>query len=187
MGCQEYWPLYVMGWANIINFDITTYALMWFVFAANSVEHQALFQSGWFIEGLLSQTLVVHMLRTQKNSVYSKYCCITGVIDHRSNYGHRDLYSFLTIRHISGVRAAAMAIFPLVSGYTDLLLCCCATDEAVLYPPFRRMALRGAVSNSLVDLKTLFRGGCPGIVCVFKRLGMTPSKLRYLSHLFVVT
>ncbi|MEE3662192.1 magnesium-translocating P-type ATPase [Brenneria sp. g21c3] len=47
-------------------FDITTYALMWFVFAANSVEHQALFQSGWFIEGLLSQTLVVHMLRTRK-------------------------------------------------------------------------------------------------------------------------
>lgn len=47
-------------------FDITTFALMWYVFAANSVEAQALFQSGWFIEGLLSQTLVVHMLRTQK-------------------------------------------------------------------------------------------------------------------------
>lgn len=47
-------------------FDITTFYVMWHVFAANSVEHQALFQSGWFIEGLLSQTLVVHMLRTQK-------------------------------------------------------------------------------------------------------------------------
>lgn len=47
-------------------FDIATYALMWFVFAANSVADQSLFQSGWFIEGLLSQTLVVHMLRTQK-------------------------------------------------------------------------------------------------------------------------
>ena len=47
-------------------FDITTFLLMWHVFAANSVEHQALFQSGWFIEGLLSQTLVVHMLRTRK-------------------------------------------------------------------------------------------------------------------------
>ncbi|HBT3004936.1 TPA: magnesium-translocating P-type ATPase [Klebsiella aerogenes] len=47
-------------------FDITTFALMWYVFAANDVEAQALFQSGWFIEGLLSQTLVVHMLRTQK-------------------------------------------------------------------------------------------------------------------------
>ncbi|EHM45866.1 MAG: magnesium-translocating P-type ATPase [Yokenella regensburgei] len=47
-------------------FDITTFALMWYVFAANSAEMQSLFQSGWFIEGLLSQTLVVHMLRTQK-------------------------------------------------------------------------------------------------------------------------
>ncbi|WP_223570885.1 magnesium-translocating P-type ATPase [Pseudomonas sp. BF-R-26] len=47
-------------------FDITTFAVMWYVFAANSVEMQGLFQSGWFIEGLLSQTLVVHMLRTQK-------------------------------------------------------------------------------------------------------------------------
>jgi Mg2+-importing ATPase len=47
-------------------FDITTFALMWYVFAANTPEMQSLFQSGWFIEGLLSQTLVVHMLRTQK-------------------------------------------------------------------------------------------------------------------------
>lgn len=47
-------------------FDITTFALMWFIFAANAPEHQSLFQSGWFVEGLLSQTLVVHMLRTQR-------------------------------------------------------------------------------------------------------------------------
>ncbi|MFF2908379.1 magnesium-translocating P-type ATPase [Paenibacillus sp. NPDC057934] len=47
-------------------FDISTYALMWYVFSANSVDHQTLFQSGWFIEGLLSQTLIVHMIRTEK-------------------------------------------------------------------------------------------------------------------------
>jgi len=47
-------------------FDMTTFALMWFVFGANNEHMQSLFQSGWFIEGLLSQTLVVHMLRTQK-------------------------------------------------------------------------------------------------------------------------
>jgi Mg2+-importing ATPase len=46
-------------------FDITTYLVMWFVFAANTVEMQSLFQSGWFVEGLLSQTLVVHMIRTR--------------------------------------------------------------------------------------------------------------------------
>ncbi len=47
-------------------FDITTFAVMWYVFAANSPEMQSLFQSGWFVESLLSQTLVVHMLRTRK-------------------------------------------------------------------------------------------------------------------------
>ena len=47
-------------------FDYTTFALMWFVYGANSIDHQALFQSGWFVEGLLSQTLIVHMIRTQK-------------------------------------------------------------------------------------------------------------------------
>lgn len=47
-------------------FDIITYLVMWFVFSANTVPEQALFQSGWFIEGLLSQTLIVHMIRTEK-------------------------------------------------------------------------------------------------------------------------
>jgi Mg2+-importing ATPase len=47
-------------------FDITTYAMMWFVFGANSPENQTLFQSGWFVVGLLTQTLVVHMIRTPK-------------------------------------------------------------------------------------------------------------------------
>jgi Mg2+-importing ATPase len=47
-------------------FDLATFALMWWVFAADSVANQALFQSGWFVVGLLTQTLVVHMLRTPK-------------------------------------------------------------------------------------------------------------------------
>ncbi|EOI5760883.1 magnesium-translocating P-type ATPase [Cronobacter turicensis] len=47
-------------------FDMVTFAVMWLVFAANTPAAQSLFQSGWFVEGLLSQTLVVHMLRTRK-------------------------------------------------------------------------------------------------------------------------
>ena len=47
-------------------FDISTFALMWFVFGANSIGEEALFQSGWFVESIISQTLIVHMLRTQK-------------------------------------------------------------------------------------------------------------------------
>jgi Mg2+-importing ATPase len=47
-------------------FDILTFTVMWHVFAANTVGHQTLFQSGWFVEGLLSQTLIVHLIRTRK-------------------------------------------------------------------------------------------------------------------------
>ena len=47
-------------------FDYVTFALMFFLFKANTPEHQGLFQSGWFVEGLLSQTLIVHMIRTRK-------------------------------------------------------------------------------------------------------------------------
>ncbi len=47
-------------------FDIITFAVMWYVFKANAVAHQTLFQSGWFVVGLLTQTLIVHIIRTPK-------------------------------------------------------------------------------------------------------------------------
>ena len=47
-------------------FDILTFCLMWYVFQANTPENQTLFQSGWFVVGLLTQTLIVHMIRTPK-------------------------------------------------------------------------------------------------------------------------
>ena len=57
-----------MAWIGPVSsiFDITTFWLMWHYFGANSPAHQSLFQSGWFIEGLLSQTLIVHMIRTRR-------------------------------------------------------------------------------------------------------------------------
>jgi len=47
-------------------FDLTTFAMMWFVFGANTVAGQTLFQSGWFVVGLLTQTLIVHLIRTPR-------------------------------------------------------------------------------------------------------------------------
>jgi len=47
-------------------FDYVTFAVLWFVFKANIPENASLFQSGWFVEGLLSQTLIVHMIRTRR-------------------------------------------------------------------------------------------------------------------------
>ena len=61
-------------------FDYATFALMYFFFKANSVEHQSLFQSGWFIEGLLSQTLIVHMIRTRKVPFFQSWATAPVII-----------------------------------------------------------------------------------------------------------
>jgi P-type Mg2+ transporter len=45
-------------------FDYATFALMWFVLGASS--NEKMFQTGWFVESLLSQTLIVHIIRTGK-------------------------------------------------------------------------------------------------------------------------
>ncbi|MBN8714626.1 MAG: magnesium-translocating P-type ATPase [Xanthomonadales bacterium] len=57
-----------MVWIGPVSsiFDMTTFAVLWYVFDANSVAQQSVFQSGWFMESLLTQTLVVHMIRTRK-------------------------------------------------------------------------------------------------------------------------
>lgn len=45
-------------------FDYLTFAVLWFVLGAQTAASQSLFQTGWFVEGLLSQTLIVHLIRT---------------------------------------------------------------------------------------------------------------------------
>jgi Mg2+-importing ATPase len=47
-------------------FDYVTFALMLYLYKANVPEKASLFQSAWFVEGLLSQTLIVHMIRTRR-------------------------------------------------------------------------------------------------------------------------
>lgn len=46
-------------------FDYTTYFIMYFLFGARSPDRAALFQTGWFVESILSQTLIIHVIRTQ--------------------------------------------------------------------------------------------------------------------------
>ncbi|MCX6582145.1 MAG: magnesium-translocating P-type ATPase [Candidatus Aminicenantes bacterium] len=58
-------------------FDYATFALMWFFFgcstfldpAIGSLQKESLarlFQTGWFVESLLTQTLIVHIIRTKR-------------------------------------------------------------------------------------------------------------------------
>ncbi len=45
-------------------FDYATYAMMLFVF--DTWTNPSLFQTGWFVESLLTQTLIIHIIRTAK-------------------------------------------------------------------------------------------------------------------------
>ena len=52
-------------------FDYATFALMWWFYQGNLKSgdhyvHEQLFQSGWFVESLLTQTMIVHIIRTNK-------------------------------------------------------------------------------------------------------------------------
>ena len=47
-------------------FDYTTFAMMLWVFDCWDPSRARLFQTGWFVESLLTQTLVIHVIRTQR-------------------------------------------------------------------------------------------------------------------------
>ena len=38
----------------------------WFVLGYNSVEMESYFQTTWFVECLISETLIIHFVRTEK-------------------------------------------------------------------------------------------------------------------------
>jgi Mg2+-importing ATPase len=72
-----------MGFIGPISsiFDYATFALMWFFFRCSAyadtgtdpVQKEALtrlFQTGWFVESLLTQTLIVHIIRTRKTPFF---------------------------------------------------------------------------------------------------------------------
>ncbi len=47
-------------------FDYTTFYVMLWVFHCWDPTHASLFQTGWFVESLMTQTLIIHIIRTNK-------------------------------------------------------------------------------------------------------------------------
>jgi len=69
-----------MVWIGPISslFDIATFIALWFVFHAYG-PNQSLFQSGWFIESLLSQTLIVQSRASVSVSLLTSVIMAVGV------------------------------------------------------------------------------------------------------------
>lgn len=57
--------MFAMGPVNSL-FDYATFGVLWFVIGADTMAAQGVFQTGWFIQSLLTQTFVFHILRTEK-------------------------------------------------------------------------------------------------------------------------
>ena len=47
-------------------FDYATFFLMWYVFGCWDASRASLFQTGWFVESLMTQTLIIHVIRTNR-------------------------------------------------------------------------------------------------------------------------
>ena len=47
-------------------FDYTTFFMMLYVFGCWNPAQASLFQTGWFVESLLTQTLIIHIIRTNR-------------------------------------------------------------------------------------------------------------------------
>ena len=46
--------------------DVLCFLVLWYVFKFNTIELAAYFQCGWFMFGVISQTVVIHTIRTSK-------------------------------------------------------------------------------------------------------------------------
>ena len=108
-------------------FDITTYALMWFVFAANSPEMQSLFQSGWFIEGLLADPGGAHAAYPE-DSLHPEHRGAAGDADDRAGDGAGHLRAVLAAGSDGRPAAAAVGVLPWLVG---TLLCYCVTAQTM--------------------------------------------------------
>ena len=46
--------------------DLLCFAVLWFIFGYDTVEEAEFFQCGWFMFGVISQTMVIHTIRTHR-------------------------------------------------------------------------------------------------------------------------
>ena len=46
--------------------DVLAFIIFWFIFKYNTIEKQAFFQTAWFVECIISETLIIYYLRTNR-------------------------------------------------------------------------------------------------------------------------
>ena len=57
--------MFIFGTISTI-FDLLCFLALWFIMKFNTIEKSTLFQTGWFAYGIISQTVIIHLMRTSK-------------------------------------------------------------------------------------------------------------------------
>jgi Mg2+-importing ATPase len=109
-------------------FDIVTFLVMWNVFVANTVEKQSLFQSGWFVVGLLTQTLIVHMIRTQHIPFIQSRAATPVILLTASIMAFGIYLPYSSLGAHLGMVPLPLSYFPWLAG---ILLCYCVLTQLV--------------------------------------------------------
>ncbi len=110
-------------------FDYATFALMWFFFhcsafldpATGAMQKESLarlFQTGWFVESLLTQTLIVHIIRTRRIPFFGSRASLPHDYDDPDHHGHRGLVAVFAFRGRFGDGSAARGLLGLDSGFS---------------------------------------------------------------------
>lgn len=55
----------IMGTISSIT-DVMAFLIFWFILGYNSIEKQAYFQTAWFVECIISETMIIYYVRTNK-------------------------------------------------------------------------------------------------------------------------
>ena len=86
-----------------------------------------LFQTGWFVESLMTQTLIIHVIRTRKIPFIRGPCQLASYCHYSRDYVHRHVAALFAGGRHTGLRPSAGAILANPFPHAALL---CSPDTA---------------------------------------------------------
>ena len=116
-------------------FDYVTYFLMLYVF--NAWSNPALFQTGWFVESLLTQTLIIHIIRTAKVPFLQSRASAALITTSLIIASIGIVIPFTRLGHFLGFVRAAAALLDRALPDPPGLCRPHPSDEDLVHPPLR--------------------------------------------------
>jgi Mg2+-importing ATPase len=95
-------------------FDYATFLMLFFIFGARTPAQAALFQTGWFVESILSQTLIIHVLRTRHLAFFQSHASLPLILT-------TSVVCAVAVALVYSPLAAALGFVPLPALYWPLL------------------------------------------------------------------